>query len=88
MIAFINSEFDQTFKLAVYSHKDGYLVQLIENLECVEEIILSTAEKVSKFAEIHGIILGAMTIKNYEFSGKVYLENQAIGFNEADEKYL
>jgi len=78
MLEFIRNENDSNIQMAVFSHANGYQVQIIEGIELWLDIVVETADKVQKLAKAYGFELMAITVKCDEFNSYTRFEDQSI----------
>lgn len=78
MLAIINNEFDKDFKMVVFSHKDGFQVQLVDGIELGSDDILGTVKDVREFGKKYGFDVSEQSLIAAEFNNSRFVEDQSL----------
>ncbi len=80
MLAFVNNEFDKDFKMVVFSHADGFQVQLVDGIELGADSILNTAGEVRELGKKYGFDVSEQSLFAASFGTSPYVEDQSRTF--------
>jgi hypothetical protein len=80
MLLLINNENEKEFKMAIFSHDDGFQVQLIDFQTCDTDVVLPNAETVVRFGKAYGFLVSEIELKTKSILGGTRFEDQSVAF--------
>ena len=80
MLVLINNENQKDFQMAIFSHPEGFQVQLIDFQTLKYDQILPDAESVAELGNAYGFLVSEIELKVKSILGGTRFDDQSVAF--------